>query len=61
MSLFAYVEVGAFIGIWCGTCGRVSFNPNDLDHRYCGHCHESLTDEVKALGAVSGVRRMSDR
>jgi hypothetical protein len=24
----------------CPKCGRISHNPNDLAHRYCGACHE---------------------
>jgi ribosomal protein S27AE len=24
----------------CPRCGMVSFNPNDLQHRYCGFCHK---------------------
>ena len=47
MSLFAFVQVGAFIGIWHAGCGRVSFNPKDIQDRFCTHCHEPLTDEVK--------------
>lgn len=26
-------------GIRCPRCGRVSYNPNDVRERYCGHCH----------------------
>lgn len=24
----------------CPDCGAVSHNPNDIEHRYCGRCHE---------------------
>lgn len=27
------------VGIRCHTCGRVSFNVSDIEHRYCGACH----------------------
>lgn len=29
-------------GKWiaCHKCGRVSYNSNDVEHRYCGHCHQ---------------------
>lgn len=27
-------------GYACPLCNAVSFNPNDRDNRYCGHCHE---------------------
>lgn len=26
--------------ITCPKCGWVSHNPNDIEFRYCGHCHE---------------------
>jgi len=25
--------------ITCPRCGRTSFNPNDIEQRYCGNCH----------------------
>jgi ribosomal protein L37E len=25
--------------IRCRVCGMTSHNPNDVKHRYCGHCH----------------------
>lgn len=25
--------------ITCKTCNLTSFNPNDVEHRYCGKCH----------------------
>jgi hypothetical protein len=25
----------------CLRCGRTSYNENDVQHRYCGHCHAS--------------------
>lgn len=36
--------------IRCPRCGRISFNPNDVRFRYCGHCHAfhaSMRDMVK--------------
>ena len=26
--------------ITCPRCGRVSFNAGDIEHRYCGNCHQ---------------------
>lgn len=26
--------------IECPKCGKRSYNPNDIKHRYCGNCHE---------------------
>lgn len=28
------------IGIRCNTCKYISFNPNDIEHKYCDHCHK---------------------
>lgn len=25
--------------ICCLICGKKSFNPHDIENRYCGHCH----------------------
>jgi hypothetical protein len=25
--------------ITCGLCGWTSYHPEDVAHRYCGHCH----------------------
>lgn len=27
------------LGIQCAACGLVSWNPRDVDARYCGRCH----------------------
>ena len=28
--------------ILCHQCGRKSYNRNDVEQKYCGHCHEWL-------------------
>lgn len=28
----------------CPTCGRVTYNPNDIAEGYCGFCHEWTTN-----------------
>jgi len=28
------------VGIRCQTCQRVSYNPYDINERYCGHCQK---------------------
>jgi hypothetical protein len=28
------------VSITCPVCGRVSYNPGDVEHRYCGNCHQ---------------------
>jgi hypothetical protein len=30
--------------IRCETCGRVSYNPNDIEQKYCGACHKFADD-----------------
>jgi len=30
--------------ITCHTCGMTSYHPEDIQHRYCGNCHEFLQD-----------------
>lgn len=27
------------LAIRCQTCQQISYNPNDIKHRYCGACH----------------------
>jgi len=27
-------------GIACLRCGKVSYNPQDIENRYCGFCHQ---------------------
>ena len=33
------VDDRLFLGIRCHTCQCVSYNPNDITHRYCAACH----------------------
>lgn len=30
----------------CPSCARVTYNPSDIEHRYCGACHRFFTAEV---------------
>ena len=30
----------------CPTCGMVSYNTNDIKHRYCGNCHVFFDENV---------------
>jgi hypothetical protein len=32
--------------ITCPTCGRTSYNANDIREEYCGHCHQFHRDMV---------------
>lgn len=31
----------------CGFCHCRSYNPNDIEHKYCGHCHAFLKEMRK--------------
>lgn len=33
------------LAILCLVCGLISYNPNDVKEKYCGHCH--IFHEVK--------------
>lgn len=33
------VGTGSQTTITCLGCGRESYNVNDVEHKYCGHCH----------------------
>ncbi|WP_233854149.1 hypothetical protein [Paraburkholderia sp. HD33-4] len=35
-------------GIRCRLCGRISWNPNDVEQRYCGACHVFHDDRAHA-------------
>lgn len=52
---FLFVRASGQDGIQCTTCGQVSWNPNDVEHHYCGRCHVFHDDQL--AGAPVGVRR----
>lgn len=45
----------------CLMCNRISNNPNDVTHHYCGHCHVFLDElpellrQEKAEGQAPGL------
>ena len=48
-------EIGALIeekfpSIRCPRCGMRSYNPHDIDQRYCGNCHAFHADLVREAG-----------
>lgn len=45
----------------CPHCGRVSHNPNDLAHRYCGACHRYADERAVAEAMLTGVVEQSRR
>jgi hypothetical protein len=34
------VTMHTYPGFTCPRCGRTSYNPNDIQQGYCGHCHD---------------------
>ena len=47
----------------CPTCGKRSYNPNDIRERYCGFCHQWYSDmkneKLKAHVGGFQVERLS--
>jgi len=41
----------------CPKCGRVSYNPNDAFHRYCGACHSffNADGEDESLSVIWSI------
>jgi len=37
---YTIVKKGGYSGIRCADCGYISWNKNDVEYRYCGHCNE---------------------
>jgi len=35
----------------CPDCGAVSYNPNDMQKRYCGRCHAFVDDPLSIVAA----------
>jgi len=50
-----------FPSITCPQCGMVSYNTNDIEHKYCGNCHEWHEHMLakKALGEM--LRELRDQ
>jgi len=41
------------IAIQCRVCLRISYNPNDLEQKYCGSCHRFHVDLARDMGLPS--------
>jgi len=39
MNVYDIGETKGIKWIRCNACGRISYNVNDIEHKYCGHCH----------------------
>lgn len=46
MTAYAYATTAEAPSFTCPRCGAKSFNRNDIEHRYCGRCHEFVDDVV---------------
>ena len=42
--------------ITCPLCGRTSYHPQDIKHRYCGNCH-MFHDECRFQAELSKKER----
>lgn len=45
VTLYTIVRNGAQVGIQCPLCSRISYNPYDVQQKYCGHCKAFLVPE----------------
>jgi ribosomal protein S27AE len=48
--LYADREVSSTPHYTCPRCSAVSYNPNDIDSKYCGRCHEFEDPRVARPG-----------
>lgn len=51
MEKYRIIQKNGQPAIICFECWNISFNPNDIEQRYCGHCkvfHPEYTAEHKA-------------
>ena len=46
LSRFQRVEEEAPPSFICPGCGAVSYNPSDIESRYCGRCHQFGDDDA---------------
>jgi uncharacterized protein YjbJ (UPF0337 family) len=55
------IETDAFGNRWikCLICGLGSYNPHDVEQRYCGACHAFHDDLIKPTG-VEGLYSVKD-
>jgi hypothetical protein len=40
----------------CPLCGWKSYNPNDAEQQYCGHCHRFIAAELERLRLLEAWR-----
>jgi hypothetical protein len=45
----------AAVSIVCPQCGFRSYNPHDIEHRYCGQCHQ-FHDQLPKRGDAPSER-----
>lgn len=39
----------------CLRCGMISYHPEDVRHRYCGHCHRFHHDPIEEPGTIAAI------
>jgi len=46
LSGVPYIIAEHGTALLCLRCGNLSHNPHDVEHKYCGACHEFLNDVI---------------
>ena len=42
----------------CPECGKVSYNPNDIEHEYCGWCHRGPAERAMRQDVKEEIRKI---
>ena len=53
-----YVILGGR-AILCLVCRQMSYNPNDIEHKYCGFCHQFHSD-LEAMFSEEGLEALRE-
>ena len=54
---YRIITVSGQKALLCLICDGLSYNPNDIAHNYCGHCHvflDRLPESYRRLSPSSG-------
>jgi len=56
MSYMIQTDSYGHVWIRCSRCGMGSYNPKDIEQKYCGNCHVFHGDELTPTAAPEGPR-----
>ena len=45
----------------CPRCGAVSYHPKDIEHGYCGRCHDWTGDDLDAEARAALAVRVDEQ